>query len=375
MSGAAGKVRIGLIGAGQRGQDHLRKYHQVPAAEVVAVADVNEAAAHRAAAEHGIAHAYTDYRALIERDDLDAVDICLHNNLHRPVAVAAMQAGKQVYCEKPMAGSYADAVEMHATAQALGRKLSIQLGTLFAPETRAARALIDAGALGEVYHARSTGFRRRGRPYVDGYGTATFVQKRHAAGGALYDMGIYHIAAVLYLLGNPAVERLTGQIYQKLPMDARRQQASGYDVEELGLGLVHLAGGVTLDLIEAWAIMLESFEGSSVVGSLGGVRLQPFGYFHTLADLDLNCTADLDSWLYRQHTVHGQGDEYDGAEQHFVAAVQGRVPLLPSAELALNTMLICEGIYLSSALGREVSADEVKARSVRIEPESVENAI
>jgi predicted dehydrogenase len=165
------------------------------------------------------------------------------------------------------------------------------------------------------------------------------------------------------------VERITGQIYQKTPMDARRQAASGYDVEELGLGFVHFAGGVTLDLIEAWAIQLDSFEGSSLAGSLGGVRLKPFGYFHTLADLDLNSTADLDAWLYRAHTVHGQGDEYDGAEQHFVAAVQGRVPLLPSADLALNTMLICEGIYLASALGREVAAEEVKERSVAIEPE------
>jgi predicted dehydrogenase len=363
------KIRLGLIGTGQRGQDHLRKYQKVPQAEIVAVADVNEALARQVAAQHGITHVYRDYRALLERDDLDAVDICLHNNLHRPVSVAAMQAGKHVYCEKPMAGSYTDALAMHSAAQALDRRLSIQLITLFQPETRAARALVDAGALGELYHARSTGFRRRGRPYVDGYGTATFVQKRHAAGGALYDMGIYHIATLLYLLGNPAVERLTGQIYQKTPMDARRQAASGYDVEELGLGLVHFAGGVTLDLIEAWAIHLDDFEGSSLVGSLGGVRLKPFGYFHNLADLDLNSSADLDAWLYRAHNVHGQGDEYDGAEQHFVAALQGRVPLLPSAELALNTMLICEGIYLSSRLGREVTAGEVQRASAAIEPE------
>ena len=370
MTGAAStsKIRIGLIGTGQRGQDHLRKYQGVPNAEIVAVADVNEALARQVAAQYGIPHVYADYRALLQRDDLDSVDICLHNNLHRPVSVAAMQAGKHVYCEKPMAGSYADALAMVTAAQALDRKLSIQLVNLFQPETRAAKALIDAGALGELYHARATGFRRRGRPFVDGYGAATFVQKRHSAGGALYDMGIYHIATVLHLLGNPVVERITGQIYQKLPMDVRRQQASGYDVEELGLGFVHFAGGVTLDLIEAWAIQLDNFEGSSVVGSLGGVRLQPFGYFHNLADLDLNSTADLDAWLYRAHNVHGQGDEHDGAEQHWVAALQGRAPLLPSAELALNTMLICEGIYLSSALGREVTAEEVKQKSVAIDP-------
>src|SRR6266508_4657882 len=199
-------IRIGLIGAGQRAQQHLEDYQGVVGAEILAIADINEALAQRVAAQFKIPNVHTDYQDLLQRDDIEAVDICLHNNLHRPVAIAAMEAGKHVYCEKPMAGSYADARIMYDTAQALGRKLSIQLFTLFKAETRAAKLLIDDGYLGELYHARSTGFRRRGRPYVDGYGTATFVQKRHAAGGALYDMGVYHIAGLLYLLGNPSVE-------------------------------------------------------------------------------------------------------------------------------------------------------------------------
>ena len=359
-------IRIGLIGAGQRGQQHLDNYQQVPGAEIVAVADINEALARRVADQFKIPHVYTDYRDLLQRDDLEAVDICLHNNLHRPVAVAAMEAGMHVYCEKPMAGSYADAKIMHEAAQALGRKLAIQLFTLFRPETRAAKLLIDEGCLGEIYHARSTGFRRRGRPYVDGYGTSTFVQKRHAAGGALYDMGVYHIAGLLYLLGNPEVTRITGKTYQKTPMDPARQTSSGYDVEELGLGFIHFKNDVTLDIIESWAIHLDGFEGSSIVGTLGGVRLEPFGYYHNIGDLEISSTVNLDQMSYRWKNVHEGGDVYDSAGHHWVAALQGRVDLLPSAELALNTMLISEGIYLSDRLGREVTADEVRERSVSL---------
>ncbi|MDQ2692418.1 MAG: Gfo/Idh/MocA family oxidoreductase [Chloroflexota bacterium] len=359
-------IRIGLIGAGQRGQQHLDNYQQVPGAEIVAVADINEALARRVADQFKIPHVYSDYRELLQRDDLEAVDICLHNNLHRPVTVAAMEAGMHVYCEKPMAGSYADAKIMYETAQALERKLAIQLFTLFRPETRAARLLIDEGSLGELYHARSTGFRRRGRPYVDGYGTATFVQKRHAAGGALYDMGVYHIAGLLYLIGNPEVTRITGKTYQKTPMDPARQASSGYDVEELGLGFVHFTNDVTLDIIESWAIHLGGFEGSSVVGTLGGVRLEPFGYYHNIGDLEISSTVNLDQMSYRWKNVHEGGDVYDSAGHHWVAALQGRVDLLPSAELALNTMLISEGIYLSDRLGREVTADEVREKSVSI---------
>jgi predicted dehydrogenase len=359
-------VRIGMIGTGQRGQQHLDVYQQVPGAEIVAVADVDEALARRVARKFNIPNVYTDYRDLLQRDDLEAVDVCLHNNLHRPVAVAAMQAGKHVYCEKPMAGSYADARIMYDTARALDRKLYIQLYTLFRNETRAAKLLIDEGYLGELYHARSTGFRRRGRPYVDGYGTSTFVQKRHAAGGALYDMGVYHIAGMLYLLGNPDVARITGKTYQKTPIDPAREKSSGYDVEELALGFVHFTNDVTLDIIESWAVHLDGFEGSSIVGTLGGVRLEPFGYYHNVGDLEINSTADLEQMAYRWKTVHDGGDVYDSAGHHWVAALQGRVELLPAAELALNTMLISEGIYLSEQLGCEVTSDEVRERSVSI---------
>jgi predicted dehydrogenase len=258
-----------------------------------------------------------------------------------------------------MAGSYADALVMYKTAQELGLKLSIQLNTLFSKETRAAKVLVDEGYLGKVYHARSTGFRRRGRPYVDGYGTFNFVKKNIASGGALYDMGVYHIANMLYLLGNPKVARISGKIYQETEMDEGRRQVAHYDVEELGIGLVKFKGGITLDLIEAWAIHLDSFEGSSLAGSRGGLRLSPFGFFQNVGDLSLNATANLDSFIQRLHDLRPNADAFDSPQHHWAAVLQGRVPLLPTAELALNTMLISEGIYLSDRLEREVSAEEV----------------
>ena len=358
------KTRIGVIGVGQIGKHHLNTYQQIESVEVVAVADLNEAELGRVSAHYGIADTYPAFRDLLARDDIEAVDVCLHNNLHMPVTVAALEAGKHVYCEKPMAGAYVDAETMYRTAQACGRKLSIQLNTLYAKETKAAKYLIDRGDLGKVYHARSTGFRRRGRPFVDGYGSPSFVRKQISAGGALYDMGVYHIARMLYLLGNPEVLRISGKTYQEVEMDAARRASSGYSVEELGLGFVRLQDGMTLDIIEAWSILLDKLDGSVIVGSAGGVRLDPFGYFCSMGDLDVDAAANLDRFMYRVYNVHGTGDEYDSAQHHWVAALQGRVDLLPTAELALNTMLISEGIYLSEQLGREVSAEEVRAQSV-----------
>ena len=94
------------------------------------------------------------------------------------------------------------------------------------------------------------------------------------------------------------------------------------------------------------------------------MRLQPFGFFQSAGELDLNGTANLDAFMYRQHNVRGVGDEHDSPQHHWVAALQGRVELLPTAELALAAMLVSEGIYLSEKWGREVTADEVRAASV-----------
>jgi predicted dehydrogenase len=357
-------VRIGMIGCGQIARSHLTTYQKVAGAKVVAVCDVVEAVAQSAAKDFSVEHVYSDFRKLLARDDIDAVDVCLHNNFHAPATIAALHNGKHVYCEKPMAGTYADALAMLTARDDTGRKLSIQLSTLFSNETKAAKALIDAGELGTLYHARSTGHRRRGRPYVDGYGTPTFVQKRNSAGGALYDMGVYHISQLLYLLGNPAPLRISGKTYQHIDMDAKRRESSGYDVEELGLGFVRLENNISLDIIEAWAIHLDNLEGSTVVGSQAGLRLSPFGFFKNIGDLSLTSSADLGNAAFRWSNVHGTADHHASPQHHWINALLGHCPLIPTAEIALGTMLISEGIYLSEKLNREVTAEEVRQHSV-----------
>jgi len=359
----ADKIRIGIIGVGQIGKRHIAGYAKLPA-EIVAVADINETEARRVAAESGVPHVLTDFHQLLAMEEIQAVDVCLHNNFHAPVTIAALEAGKHVYCEKPIAGSYADGKAMVEAARRTGRKLSIQLGSLFAVETRAAQRLIQEGYLGKPYYAKSIGFRRRGRPYVDGYGTCSFVQKSVAAGGALFDMGVYHIAQILHLLGNPALESVSGATHQEIPMYPDRQESGRYDVEELGVGLARLAGGITFHIEESWALHLtEPGVGSKVVGSRGGIQLSPFAYYTTMADMEMDATFDVKSADWRWHQCVPNTDAYDGAPAHWVAALQGRVPLIDTAGLALSTMLISEGIYLSARLGREVTPAEIEQQS------------
>jgi predicted dehydrogenase len=357
-------INVGVIGVGQIGKVHLEGYLALPNVKVTAIAGRDPQKTEDVARQYNIPYWTTDFHTLLDKKEVQAVSVCLHNNLHMPVTIAALKAGKHVLCEKPIAGSYCDGAKMLEVARQENKQLSVQISDLFSRESKAALSAIENGWLGTPYLAHSAGFRRRGRPYVDGYGTPSFVQKASASGGALFDMGIYHIANVLYLLGNPMPQRISGRTFQRTDMDAARRAISNFDVEEVAVGLIALEKDIALSLIETWAMHLDSLEGSYITGTDGGIRLHPFGLFRSLGDMDIDATANLDGFDYRIHNVRENGDAYDNPLAHFIAAAQGRVPLIPTAEIALNTMLISEGIYLSQKLGREVTAAEVIETSV-----------
>jgi len=354
------KVGLGIIGTGQIGKHHIRRYKEIPEANIVAVCDLRKDEAERVAQEYGIPHVYSDYKELLKREDITSVDVCLHNRFHAPMTIDALEAGKNVYCEKPMSWAYSEAKRMVEAARRTGKMLHIQLSTLYSIECRAAKRLIEEGHLGDVYWAKAVHYRRRGRPFVDGYGTAQFVNTKTSGGGAMLDMAVYHIARILYLLGNPELLAVSGATYQKTGMYEDRRQSGGYDVEELGFGLARLAGGISFYLEEAWAIHAGPAMGDQIAGTKGGLRLEPFAYYTTLADLEMDATFDLKTADWRWHQCNPLTAGYDESQQHWLWAQLGRVPLLDTAGIALKTAQITEGVYYSAHLGREVTAKEIE---------------
>jgi len=361
-------VRVAVIGTGVIGKRHVEQYRQIDGADLVAVCDLNEAEARRVAAAHDVPEVFTDHRRLLERDDIEAVDVCLHNQLHAPVSIEAMRAGKDVYCEKPIAGTYADGRAMLDAAEATGRRLHIQINSIFGAPAQAARQTIDAGELGEIYHARAYVNLGKVRPFVDGKNSAQFVRKATAAGGALIDWGVYAICPLLYLMGNPTPVRMTGQIYDRIPMDTRLREQAGYDVEELGAGFVHFDNGATMDVLAAWAMHSAAKVPGLLAGPRGGLELAPLPggmkqqprFCSMLTDPWTNRELDLDA-VQQRWDASGIGDAYANAQAHWVRVLQGRVPLEPTAETALNMMLIAEGIYRAAATGEEIAAEQIVA--------------
>lgn len=359
------KIKVGIIGCGViargvHGPDYKKLGDQV---EIVAACDIKKDKLDSYCDLHDIRKRYATIAELLDDDEIQAVDVCLHNNMHAPTAIEAMRRGKDVYCEKPMAGSYADALAMLEAAKKYGRKLHIQLSLIYSAGSFVAKRLIDSGDLGKIYHTRSTGFRRRGRPFVDGYGEKEFVSSRVAGGGALLDMGVYHISQLLYLTGNKVPERVVGHTYQELDMDPKRRELSGYDVEELIVGMIDFKDNLSMDLIESWAMNLDTLEPSSIIGTAGGLRLDPLSYHYTKHDVVFNAAFDEGDLNFRSSTVYPEQMFYRNSQAHWVAALRGACPLLPTAEIALNTQLIQESLYLSGKLGRQVTTAEVIAAS------------
>jgi hypothetical protein len=161
-------VRIGIVGAGNRGRNHANRYDRIPGAEVVAVADVDESKARALADDHGI-ESYSDHETMLAEADFDAANVCVHATLHAGITVDALESGVDVFCEKPMAGCYAEARRMYEAAERTGQRLAVQNQLLYTAETRAARAIADAGELGEVYHGIAA--RSPGLAFASGSGT------------------------------------------------------------------------------------------------------------------------------------------------------------------------------------------------------------
>ena len=390
------EVRVGIIGAGVISHRHMTIYTHIPNAKVVAVAEVDPAKLKAWAARYHFEEkdCYTDFREMLKRDDIDTVDVCVHNNLHTPVAIAVMRAGKGCYCEKPIAGSYYDAVLMQKVAEETGQKLAVQISSIMTGQTRMAKKMIEGGELGKVYHARTTFNARRRRPGVDLRNlTKDFYSKAIGGHGPLFDLGVYHISQMLYVLGMPELTSVYGSAYAEIGAPEAMLGGRPYEVEECAFGMAKFAGGLSLEITQAWALNIENFTGagqSYIAGSLGGLKItgvdcgggafaRPVGaprmpgmdpkltFYGRMAGRDIDADLRVAENTEQELVLNPRMALYNDNQVHWLAYFTGEI----SAEARINTpaiatatALLSEGIFLSEERGGSVTAEEIKASSV-----------
>jgi len=163
----ARKLRVACVGAGSVARwAHMPAYQAIGDIEIVAVSDVNVERAKEMAASCDIPRSYETHQEMFETEQLDCVSVCTPNAFHAPVAVAALEAGIHVICEKPLAIKPADGAKMVAAAKKAGKNLMIGCQHRYRPEVQVLKDYVDRGRLGDVYYGRCGFVRRRGTPGV-----------------------------------------------------------------------------------------------------------------------------------------------------------------------------------------------------------------
>lgn len=334
----ADRIRIGIIGLGWPGREHLKGYKVCDRAEVVAVCDLDAELRERVSGEYDVPKVYTDYRELLADKAVDAVSVCLPNFLHKPAAVDALDAGMHVICEKPPALTAAEAREMADTAKRKDKVLMYALVQRFGGAARIVREFVDAGELGDIYFGKAGYVRRRGIPIGKG---GWFVDKARAGGGALIDIGVHALDCAWWLMGNPKPTSVSGSAYSHFGHTV--PEGVKYDVDDAAFGLIKFENGATLFLEATWALNLPTSSFRQIAGTKGGATLDPLTIYTERNGIQMDITP-----------TPPQANAFEEEIRHFVACVQDGVEAGPSGEQGVMLMQMLDGIYTSASTGEEV---------------------
>lgn len=250
------KLRIGLIGYGGIGRVHAAAYRAIPfhyglpadGISIAGVATTREATAKRAADEIGCDFYTADYRELLARPDIDAVDICTPNNSHHDIVLAAAQAGKHIYCEKPLAMNVAQAARMADAVAAAGVKAQMTFNFRFFPAVARAKQLLDDGFVGRVFSFRG---RYHRSSYISSAKPMSWrLDRALTGGGALFDLGAHILDLLYYVLGDfAAVNGTLDTLIKQRPVTVGSAQTTPVEVDDIALLHARLTDG-TLGTVE-----------------------------------------------------------------------------------------------------------------------------
>ena len=350
-------LRVGIVGLGWAGETHLKSYLQQPGVEIVAIADPAETRLGQVAATYNIPNQYTDYHDLVARDDIDAVSVATPNHMHSPVGVAALEAGKHVLSEKPLARSSVEAEAMVRAATAAGRILQVAFNHRQRGDVQVLKNYITSGGLGRIYHSKATWMRRSGIPGMGGW----FTSREMAGGGPLIDLGVHVLDMALYLLGEPEVISVSAATYAELGPRGRGSRGdkkliaeSGYEVEDLATAFVRLGDGATLLLEASWAVYGKNADdfGVTLYGTEGGadITVKNYNWEDTLTIY--TDTAGVPAEV-RPRVSKGEG--HLAVVRNFVSAIRSGDWSTHNGSEGLKRAQVIEACYQSALQGREIS--------------------
>ncbi|MCW1969705.1 MAG: Gfo/Idh/MocA family oxidoreductase [Anaerolineae bacterium] len=349
------KLKVAIIGVGGIAKTHMPGWAASADAEVVAGADVSAAALADWGKSNAGAKLFNDPYDAIRDPDIDIVDICVPNMFHAPLTIAALDAGKHVLCEKPLAPTPDTIRDMIAARDRSGKMLMTAQHFRFAGVSKAIKREIELGALGEIYHARSWMLRRNAMIPTPG-----FTKKSLSGGGPCIDIGVHVLDLTLWLMGNPKPVAVTGvaknmlghvpgqfSVWRSGPMPP----APDFDVEDFAAAFVRFENGATLMLEVSWFLHHNTLGEDMQIwlyGKDGGAHWPKAEFLSTNYDTQqlYSRTLQITRDAMEPHALE--------CVEFARAIAEGRPSPVP-AEAGLQVISILDGIYRSQREGREVA--------------------
>ncbi len=351
-------IKVGIIGCGGIANNkHMPALKKVKDCEMVAFCDIIPERAEKAAKDFGTkdAKVFTDYRDLLKLTDVDVVHVCTPNRSHSFITVDALEAGKHVMCEKPMAINSEEAQKMLDAAKRTGKKLTVGYQSRFRDDSQFMKKEAEDGTFGEIYYAKATALRRRAVPTW-----GVFLNEYEQGGGPLIDIGTHALDLTLWTMNNYKPKYCVGTTYHKLNQDTNQGNAWGswdpekFTVEDSAFGFIVMENGATIVLESAWALNTLDYREAvtSVCGTLAGGDM--------MDGLRINGIRNGRQYVLKPDFHSGGAAFFDGAagesaaereERLWIEAVRNGTDPITLPEQALCVTRILEGIYTSAKTG------------------------
>ena len=354
-------VRIGIIGCGGIANGkHMPSLKKLNNVEMVAFCDIIPERAEAAKEKYGTpdAKTYTDYKELLKDESIEVVHVCTPNRSHSFITVDALEAGKHVMCEKPMAINSAEAKKMIDAANRTGKKLTIGYQSRQRADSRYLKDEAEAGTFGDIYFAKAHAIRRRAVPTW-----GVFLNEHEQGGGPLIDIGTHALDLTLWIMNNYKPKYCVGTSYHALNDQTDQGNAWGnwdpekFTVEDCAFGFVVMENGATIILESSWALNItDTREAKTTVcgTKAGATQLKDEG-------VEINGVRNGRQYVFLPNMKAGGAAFYDGsanpnmseleAKQWIDAIVNDTQPcVLP--EQAYCVTRILEGIYTSAKTGK-----------------------
>jgi len=350
-------VKVGIIGCGGIANGkHMPALDKVSGVQMVAFCDLIKEKAGLAKMQYGTPNAkvYTDYKELLQDESIDVVHVLTPNRSHSFITIDALNAGKHVMCEKPMAKTYAEAKEMYEASVRTGKKLTIGYQQRWRGDSLYLKEACEAGDLGDIYYARAIALRRRAVPTW-----GVFLNEYEQGGGPLIDIGTHALDLTLWMMNNYKPKMVLGTTYKKLGDQKRSANAWGdwdpkeYTVEDAAFGFIVMENGATISLESSWAINIS--DPREAVCTLCGTKAGADMY----DGLQINAVRYGRQLIEKPNFEAGGAAFYEGESanpedleaQAWIDAVRNDTEVRTKAEQALVVTQILEGIYTSARTG------------------------